>query len=127
MSYILRQPLLGSGLHRRPCPLLWVPELSPASVISFSQQQLTTEPQQFFNSLTQQATYKVMLRPTVGQSAGLCVQHLSGAQDQSFIILRQLHVFMWGALSDERTGLSFIITARPRQHSHSRDRIPRDS
>jgi hypothetical protein len=27
---------------------------------------------------------------------------------------------MWGALSDERTGLSFTIAAGPPQHSHSR-------
>jgi hypothetical protein len=34
---------------------------------------------------------------------------------------------MWGALSDERTGLSFTISAGPRQGSHSRVRVPRDS
>jgi hypothetical protein len=34
---------------------------------------------------------------------------------------------MWGALSNERTGLSFTIAAGPRQRSHSRVRIPWDS
>jgi hypothetical protein len=34
---------------------------------------------------------------------------------------------MWGALSDERTGLSFTIAAGPRQLSQSRVRIPWDS
>jgi hypothetical protein len=34
---------------------------------------------------------------------------------------------MWGALSDERKGLSFTIAAGPRQRSHSCDRVPRDS
>jgi hypothetical protein len=34
---------------------------------------------------------------------------------------------MWGALSDESTGLSFTIAASPRQHSHSRVRVPWDS
>jgi hypothetical protein len=34
---------------------------------------------------------------------------------------------MWGALSDERTGLSFTIAASPRQRSHSRVRVPWDS
>jgi hypothetical protein len=34
---------------------------------------------------------------------------------------------MWGALSDERKGLSFTITAGPRQPSHSRVRVPCDS
>jgi hypothetical protein len=31
---------------------------------------------------------------------------------------------MWGALSDERRGLSFTITVGPRQRSHSRVRVP---
>jgi hypothetical protein len=30
---------------------------------------------------------------------------------------------MWGALSDERTGLSFTIAAGPRQRSHFRVRV----
>jgi hypothetical protein len=34
---------------------------------------------------------------------------------------------MWGALSDERMGLPFTITAGPRQRSHSWVRVPRDS
>jgi hypothetical protein len=34
---------------------------------------------------------------------------------------------MWGALSDERTGLSFTISAGPRQRSHSGVRVPFDS
>jgi hypothetical protein len=34
---------------------------------------------------------------------------------------------MCGALSDERTGLSFTIAAGPRQRSHSRVRVPRHS
>jgi hypothetical protein len=34
---------------------------------------------------------------------------------------------MWGALSDERTGLSLAIAAGGRQRSHSRVRVPRDS
>jgi hypothetical protein len=36
-------------------------------------------------------------------------------------------LLMWGALSDERTCLSFIIAAGPRQLSHSRVRVPRDT
>jgi hypothetical protein len=34
---------------------------------------------------------------------------------------------MWGALSDERTGLSFTSAAGPRQCSHCRVRVPWDS
>jgi hypothetical protein len=33
---------------------------------------------------------------------------------------------MWGALSNERTGLLFTLTAGPRQRSHSRVRVPLD-
>jgi hypothetical protein len=36
-------------------------------------------------------------------------------------------LLMWGALSDERTGLSFTIAAGHRQRSHSRVRVPWDS
>jgi hypothetical protein len=36
-------------------------------------------------------------------------------------------LFMWGALSVERTDLSFIIAAGPHQRSHSRVRVPWDS
>jgi hypothetical protein len=32
----------------------------------------------------------------------------------------------WGALSDERTDLSFTIAAGPRQRSHSEGRVPWD-
>jgi hypothetical protein len=34
---------------------------------------------------------------------------------------------MWGALSDERTGLPFTIAAGARHRSHSQIRFPRDS
>jgi hypothetical protein len=36
-------------------------------------------------------------------------------------------LLLWGALSGKRTGPSFIITADPRQRSHSRARVPWDS
>jgi hypothetical protein len=36
-------------------------------------------------------------------------------------------LLMWGALFDERTGLSFTITAGHRQRSHSLVRVPRDT
>jgi hypothetical protein len=43
-------PLLGGSFQRWTSPFLWVPELSPVSATSFSQQQLTTtEPMQFSN------------------------------------------------------------------------------
>jgi hypothetical protein len=36
-------------------------------------------------------------------------------------------LLIWGALSDERMGLSFTISAGPRQLSHSRVPVPWDS
>jgi hypothetical protein len=33
-------------------------------------------------------------------------------------------LLIWGALTDERTGLSFTITAGPRQRRHFRVRVP---
>jgi hypothetical protein len=36
-------------------------------------------------------------------------------------------LLMWGALSDERTDLSFTNVAGPRQYSHPWVRVPRDS
>jgi hypothetical protein len=36
-------------------------------------------------------------------------------------------LLMWDAVSDERTGLSFTITAGPRQRNHFRVRVPWDS
>jgi hypothetical protein len=33
-------------------------------------------------------------------------------------------LLMWGALSDEKSGLSFTIAAGPHQRSHSRVRVP---
>jgi hypothetical protein len=36
-------------------------------------------------------------------------------------------LLMWGALSDESTGLSFTIAAGPRQRSHSRVLVQLDS
>jgi hypothetical protein len=62
---------------------------------------------------------KVMLRPTVNRPVCLGVKHSSGAYDQIFISQTVTSLFIWGALSDERTGLPYTITAGPRQRSHS--------
>jgi hypothetical protein len=49
-----------------------------------------------------------------------------GAHDQIFICLRVTFLFPCGALSDERTGLSFVCAAGPCQRSLSRVLVPWD-
>jgi hypothetical protein len=71
-----------------------------------------------------QVKVKLILRPTVSRS--VCLP--SGAHGQISITARQLRVCRCGgALSDERTGLSFTTSAGPRQRSHSRPRVRQDS
>jgi hypothetical protein len=55
-----------------------------------------------------------MLRPTVSRPVCLGIKHPFGDHDQIFITV----LLIWGAVSDERTGLSFAIAAGSRQHSH---------
>jgi hypothetical protein len=69
-----------------------------------------------------------MLWPTVIRPVCLGIKHPSGAYDQIFITVGTVAgLFMWGALSDERTGLPFAIAAGPRQRNHSWVWVPRDS
>jgi hypothetical protein len=49
-----------------------------------------------------------------------------GLRQDSYYCQTVSGLLMWGALSDERTGL-FTIAAGPRQHSHSWVRVPLDS
>jgi hypothetical protein len=65
-----------------------------------------------------------MLRPTVRRPSCLGINHPSGAYDQIFYCCQTVvGLLMWGALSDERTGLSFSIATGPRQRSQSRVRF----
>jgi hypothetical protein len=50
-----------------------------------------------------------------------------GLRPDFYYYLTVAGVLIWGALSDERTGLSFTIAAGPRQRSHFRVRVPYDS
>jgi hypothetical protein len=63
---------------------------------------------------------------TDGQPASLSWNkaHIWGLRPDLCYCQTVAGLFMWGALSDERTGLSFITAAGPRQRSHSRVRGP---
>jgi hypothetical protein len=69
-----------------------------------------------------------MLRPTVSRPVCLGIKHPFGAYDQIFMTCVTVTVlFLWGALSDERSGLPFVCAAGPCQRSLSRVRVPWDS
>jgi hypothetical protein len=69
-----------------------------------------------------------MLRLTVSRPVFLGIKTTSGAYDHIFFYCQTAAgLLMWGALSDERTGLSFTTVAGLRQRSHFRVRLPWDS
>jgi hypothetical protein len=64
-------------------------------------------------------------RGSVSQSVVTSGIHL-GPMDR-FLLLSVAGLLMWGALSDERTGLWFTTAAGPHHCVHSRVRVPQDS
>jgi hypothetical protein len=69
----------------------------------------------------------LMLRQTVSRPVCLGAKHPFGAYDQIFITCVTVTVlFLWGALTDARSGLSFVYAAGSCQRSLSRVRISWD-
>jgi hypothetical protein len=76
---------------------------------------------------TRSLSLSLMLRPTVSRPICLGIKHPSGAYDQIFITCVTVTVlFLWGALSDEKSGLSFLCAAGPCQRNLSRVQVPWD-
>jgi hypothetical protein len=71
-----------------------------------------------WTELNCQFKVKVTLRLTVSQEVLVSSPIWGSWPDISYFW--QLRSFLWGALSDERKGLSFVYAAGPRQHSLSR-------
>jgi hypothetical protein len=69
---------------------------------------------------------KVMLRQTVSRPVYLAINPI-WCPWPDFSYCQTVAGFMWGFLSEQRTGLSFTISPGPRQRSHSRVRVPRDT
>jgi positive regulator of sigma E activity len=77
---------------------------------------------------TNSVKVEVTLRLTVSQSVSLGIEPHLGLVTRYLFFFLQLRVcFLWGALSDERTGLSFVYAAGSCQRSLCRVRIPRYS
>jgi hypothetical protein len=70
---------------------------------------------------------EVTLGPTVSRPVCLGVKPRLGPKIRFLLLSDSWDLLMWDALSDERTGLSFTIAVDPRQRSHSRFRVRRDS
>jgi hypothetical protein len=64
------------------------------------------------------------VRRSVGRSV-LVSSLILGPRPDLYFCHRVAGVLMWGALSDERTGLSLTFAAGPHQCSHFRVRVPR--
>jgi hypothetical protein len=79
----------------------------------------------FLNWLFQSQSYIT----TDGQTASLssCEATIWGLRPDFYYCLTVACLFMWGAVSDERTGLPFTSVSGPRQRSRSWVRLSQDS
>jgi hypothetical protein len=112
-------PLLGSGFQRWTLTFLWVPELSSASAVSFQQQRLNHSSSLIVTQSQSQSQSDIA---TDGQS----VSHM-GFMTRYLLLFDSYGLVFVGALSGERTDLSFLHAAGLCQRSLSRVRVPWDS
>jgi hypothetical protein len=82
---------------------------------------------QSFINLLKTEKVKVTLRPMVSRPVCLVSNPTCGPKPDFYYWQTVACLLMWGALSEERTGLSFTIAAGSRQRSHSQVQVPRDS
>jgi hypothetical protein len=67
----------------------------------------------------------LMLRPTVSRPVCPGIKHARGGLRRDIYYSLTITVlFLWGALSDEKTGLSFVYATVPRQRTPSWIRVP---
>jgi hypothetical protein len=97
--------------------------MSSASVLTF----LSAGDCPITNTLSKSKSKLRYDRWSVGQSVLVCQAPIWGLWPDFYYCQTVAGLLMWGALSDERTGLSFTIPAGPRQRSYSWVRVPRDS
>jgi hypothetical protein len=109
-------PLLPGS---RPCGLATISHQPPTFLTAVSGLSLDSD------SLV--LKFKVTLRLTVSQSVSLHVEPHLVLMTRNLLLFHSYGLILWGALSEERTGLSFIYAAGPRQRSLSRVRVPWDS
>jgi hypothetical protein len=122
------------------CRIIWITPCEGVAIQkkdSASRQTLSQRPrnpveahekQEVVGSLS--LSLSLMLRPTVSRPVCLGIKHPSGAYTRFLfpygIRLTITFFIPWGALSDERTGLSFVCAAGPCQRNLSRVLVPWD-
>jgi hypothetical protein len=108
---------IRTRLHTDICPS---PSTSPSHIATDGH----SASKSWYQALSVKVKVKVTLRLTVSQSVSLGVVP---RPDINYYRLTVTVLFLWGAFSDKRTGLSFIYAAGPCQRSLSRVRVPWDS
>jgi hypothetical protein len=101
---------------------------SSARVAIVSQQPQTRtcpSPSELINSTPESQSQSYVT--TDGQSASHSVKPHLGPNTRFLLLSDSCGFLVWGVLSDERTRPLFTIAAGPRQRSHSRVRVPKDS